>query len=327
MTLMTIDPETLLRAYSVGLFPMADSREAEEVFWVEPRDRAILPLKGFHLSRSLKKTLRRDVFAFRCNTAFSQVVAHCAAAAPDREESWINGEIRESYALLSRLGHAHSVECWQDDRLVGGLYGVSIGRVFCGESMFSLTDNASKAALAALVAAMRIGGFQLLDCQFMTDHLASLGAIEMTQDDYIDLLDDALTGSRFARPGARSAQQRPDRPRLAGTIATGRLLEPLAAGETAAQTYSPISSSKSSIVGSGRAGAGREGAGRAGGGLAEPGEPSLPDAFALLLADGDEGAAALADRASGAASESAEAAISASSSPGKRIAQFLSQTS
>ncbi len=308
---MTIDPETLLRAYSIGLFPMADSREAEDVFWVEPRDRAILPLKKFHMSRSLRKTLRRDIFELRCNHAFADVVQHCAAAAPDREESWINQSIHKSYQLLHHIGHAHSVECWQQGRLVGGLYGVSLGKVFCGESMFSLADNASKTALAALVTAMRMAGFQLLDCQFMTDHLASLGATEIRQEDYITMLDKALTGSRFAKADTR--------PKLG---VTG--LE-----NAKADGYPSTSSSKSSMVGSGSVGAsGADGAGAAGAGA---GEPSLPAAFAELLgAAGSEFAGALSDDAvvSGdVESASATGSVIISSSPGKRIAQFLSQTS
>jgi leucyl/phenylalanyl-tRNA--protein transferase len=174
-------------------FPMADSRDADEVFWVEPKMRAILPLDGFRLTRSLAKTLRNDNFRVTRDTAFSRVVAACAETQPDRPDTWINPQIERAYAALHARGHAHSIECWQGDALAGGLYGVRLGRAFFGESMFSRTSNASKVALAHLVARLREGGFALLDCQFMTDHLASLGAIEIAKDDYAALLDAALS--------------------------------------------------------------------------------------------------------------------------------------
>ncbi len=183
-----LDPELLLRAYSIGVFPMADSRDAHEVFWVEPRRRAIIPIGGFRASRKLIKTIRSGTFRVTRDTAFAAVVRHCA----EREETWINAEIERSYNRLHRLGHAHSIECWQDESLVGGLYGVRLGAAFFGESMFSLRRDASKVALAWLVARLWVGGFQLLDCQFMTEHLRSLGAIEIGQKDYVSMLSAAL---------------------------------------------------------------------------------------------------------------------------------------
>jgi leucyl/phenylalanyl-tRNA--protein transferase len=186
-----IDPELLLRAYAIGVFPMADAREAEEVFWVEPKRRAILPLDRFRLSRSLKKTLRAGAFQVTRDAAFAEVVRRCA----DREETWINGEIEESYRLLHLRGHAHSIECWQDGVLAGGLYGVNLGAAFFGESMFSLRRDASKVALAWLVARLKVGGYRLLDCQFITDHLRSLGAVEIGQEDYLTLLAEALSAA------------------------------------------------------------------------------------------------------------------------------------
>ena len=183
-----IPPELLLKAYRAGIFPMADSRDDPEVFWVEPRMRAILPLDGFHLSRSLARTLRRGRFTVTCNAAFDSVIDACAAPRPDAEESWISRRIRESYRRLHAIGHAHSIEAWTEGRLVGGLYGVGFARVFCGESMFSRTNDASKVALAWLVAALRRAGAELLDCQFTTPHLASLGAVEIPQERYLDLL-------------------------------------------------------------------------------------------------------------------------------------------
>jgi leucyl/phenylalanyl-tRNA--protein transferase len=184
-----IAPDLLLLAYRSGIFPMADHRDDPEVFWVEPRRRAILPLDGFHMSRSLARTLRRGRFAVTCNAAFAEVMLGCAAPRRDSGgESWISHRIAASYQLLHDLGHAHSLECWQDGKLVGGLYGVGFDRVFCGESMFSRVPDASKVAMAWLVAALRRGGGDLLDCQFITPHLASLGAVEISQRRYVALL-------------------------------------------------------------------------------------------------------------------------------------------
>lgn len=181
---------------------MADSRDADEVYWVEPKMRAILPLDGFQLSRSLAKTLRSDRFRVTRDTAFGQVVGACAETRPDRPDTWINPAIESAYGELHRRHHAHSIECWQDGKLIGGLYGVRLGRAFFGESMFSRVSNASKVALAHLVARMKTGGFTLLDCQFMTDHLASLGAIEISKDDYTSLLDAALSSVGLAGAGS-----------------------------------------------------------------------------------------------------------------------------
>jgi leucyl/phenylalanyl-tRNA--protein transferase len=184
-----IDPDLLLKAYSIGVFPMSDSREAADVFWVEPKMRAILPLDGFRMSRSLRKTIRSGQFRVTRDTAFAGVMRHCA----NREETWINSPIESSFNHLHRLGHAHSIECWHDEQLVGGLYGVKLGGAFFGESMFSLRPDASKVALAWLVARLRVGNFRLLDCQFMTDHLRSLGALEIPQKTYVSLLEVALS--------------------------------------------------------------------------------------------------------------------------------------
>jgi leucyl/phenylalanyl-tRNA---protein transferase len=199
----------LMLAYRSGIFPMADSRDDPDVFWVEPRERAILPLDGFHCSRSLARSLRRGRFRVTCNTAFAQVIDLCAGPrrsknAADTGESWISARIVASYLELHRLGHAHSIECWQDDaggtaRLVGGLYGVGFARVFCGESMFSHVSDASKVALAWLVVALRHAGAELLDCQFTTPHLASLGSVEISQERYVELL------KRAQRPYAGGA--------------------------------------------------------------------------------------------------------------------------
>ena len=186
-----IPPATLLLAYRSGIFPMADRRDDPEIFWVEPRLRAVLPLDGLHCSRSLARALRRESFEVSCNRAFAEVIEGCAAPRAGHPESWISERIAASYRVLHQAGHAHSIECWAGGHLVGGLYGVAFDRVFCGESMFSLAPNASKVALAWLVAALTIAGAQLLDCQFMTEHLASLGAVEITQARYLALLGEA----------------------------------------------------------------------------------------------------------------------------------------
>lgn len=261
-----IDPALLLLAYRGGVFPMADSRDDPEIFWVEPKRRGILPLDSFRCSHSLARTLRRGKFTVTCNRAFAQVLEACAAprrassedtGQSEGGETWISARIAASYRELHRLGHAHSIECWMAGELVGGLYGVGFERVFCGESMFSLVPDASKVALAWLVASMRIGGAELLDCQFITSHLASLGAIEIPQKRYLALLREAI---RPREPGL------PPQSGLAG------------------------------------AGAGTGASGSAAGVAL-----SLPDAFGVLL-----GAAKSAGF---------------SSSPGKFIAQSLTQTS
>ncbi len=184
-----LDPRMLLRGYAAGIFPMADSRNAGDIFWVEPRNRAIIPLDTFHLSRSLAKRVRSDRFIVTCDQAFHQVLLACA----DRDETWINQVIERATLGLHAVGHAHSIECWHDGDLVGGLYGVKLGRAFFGESMFSLMTDASKVALAWLVARLKIGHFTLLDCQFMTPHLASLGATTVSRDRYVELLSAALS--------------------------------------------------------------------------------------------------------------------------------------
>ncbi len=178
----------LLLAYRSGIFPMADTRDDKEVFWVEPRRRAVLPLDQFHCSHSLAKVLRRGTFQVTCNQAFAQVIEACAAPRRDTEETWISGRIAASYIGLHEQGQAHSIECWQAGELVGGLYGVGFDRVFCGESMFSRRTDASKVALAWLVAALRRAQCRLLDCQFITSHLASMGAAEISQKHYLELL-------------------------------------------------------------------------------------------------------------------------------------------
>jgi leucyl/phenylalanyl-tRNA--protein transferase len=184
----------LLRGYAAGIFPMADSRHAGDIFWVEPRSRAIIPLDGFHQSHSLSKRVRSGRFSVTCDKAFHQVLLACA----DREETWINSAIERATIGLHSVGHAHSIECWHEGQLVGGLYGVKLGRAYFGESMFSRMADASKVALAWLVARLKVGHFTLLDCQFMTPHLASLGATTVSRDHYVGLLGSALSSAGVA---------------------------------------------------------------------------------------------------------------------------------
>lgn len=195
-----LDPGLVLRAYAMGVFPMAEHRYDRSVYWVEPKLRAILPLDGFRLSRSLRKTLRAERFRITADRAFADILRLCAESAPDRPETWINGSIERVFLRLHALGHAHSIECWDGDRLAGGLYGLALGRAFFGESMVTRVRDASKVAMAALVARLRVGGFMLLDCQFMTEHLASLGAVEVQRDDYVALLGAALGAGDPASP-------------------------------------------------------------------------------------------------------------------------------
>src|SRR5207248_9268731 len=185
-----LDPRLLLQGYATGIFPMADSRDADELFWVEPRNRAIIPLDRFHVSRSLNRTIRSGKFAVTRDRDFAGVIAGCA----DREETWINAELERAMLALHGSGHADSIEVWQAGELAGGVYGVKLGRAFFGESMFSRARDASKVALAWLVARLKVGNFTLLDCQFMTEHLASLGAVSVTRETYVALLAAALGG-------------------------------------------------------------------------------------------------------------------------------------
>ena len=185
-----LDPRLLLQGYAAGIFPMADSRDAADLFWVEPRSRAIIPLDKFHMSRSLRRAIRSGRFSVSLDRDFHGVVVACA----NREETWINADIERAMLALHQSGHAHSVEVWQAGALVGGLYGVKLGRAFFGESMFSRSTDASKVALAWLVARLKVGGYTLLDCQFMTPHLASLGAVNVPRKTYVSLLSAALGG-------------------------------------------------------------------------------------------------------------------------------------
>lgn len=194
-----LTPEILLQAYAKGLFPMAEDRNDPRLFWVDPDVRGIIPLETFHVPRRLLRKVRQDLFEVRTDSAFLTVIEACATPAPGRWTTWINDEIVALYTGLHAMDHAHSVECWREDRLLGGLYGVSLGGVFFGESMFNFETDASKVALVHLVARLKYGGYRMLDTQFVTKHLSGFGAIEVRRADYRRRLTDALgTAGDFA---------------------------------------------------------------------------------------------------------------------------------
>jgi leucyl/phenylalanyl-tRNA---protein transferase len=192
-----LTPELLLRAYAAGIFPMAESADDPELFWVDPVRRGILPLDKFHMPRRLARTVRSDRFTVVCDRDFAGVMEGCAEPTPDRPQTWINDEIFRVYTALYAEGHAHSVEAYSGDRLVGGLYGVVLGGAFFGESMFSRVTDASKVALAHLVARLIRGGFRLLDTQFVTEHLQRFGAVEISRAHYRRMLAEALNTAAY----------------------------------------------------------------------------------------------------------------------------------
>ncbi|MBF0251361.1 MAG: leucyl/phenylalanyl-tRNA--protein transferase [Alphaproteobacteria bacterium] len=190
-----LTPEILVRAYAAGIFPMSEARDDPSLFWVDPEIRGIIPLDGLHISKSLRKILRKGPFTVTADAAFPRVIEECAAPRPGQDGTmgtWINDEIINAYCEMAGLGLAHSVEVWLDGELVGGLYGVHLKSAFMGESMFSRAPNASKVALAHLVARLRLGGFTLLDTQFLTEHLATMGAVEISGREYIERLERAF---------------------------------------------------------------------------------------------------------------------------------------
>ncbi len=187
-----ITPQVLLKAYAAGIFPMAESADDPALYWIEPEERGVFPLDGLVISRSLRKAVRQRLFEIRIDTAFEQVMRACAEKTGTRKETWINSRILSLYGQLHRMGFCHSVESWQDGKLVGGLYGVKIGAAFFGESMFSRATDASKVALVHLVARLNAGGFRLLDTQFLNPHLERMGAVAIAKKDYHALLDPAL---------------------------------------------------------------------------------------------------------------------------------------
>ncbi len=207
-----VTPDLMLRAYRAGLFPMAETRGGDRLYWLDPEQRGILPLDRFHLPRRLRRTLANGGFTITSDVAFAAVIAGCAAPAEGREDTWINRDIERLFTALYARGHAHSIEVWLDDALVGGLYGVVLGGAFFGESMFSTARDASKVALVHLVARLRLGGFTLLDTQFVTSHLSQFGACEVPRDAYKAMLEAAV------RAGARWLSE-PDAAALRGELA------------------------------------------------------------------------------------------------------------
>jgi leucyl/phenylalanyl-tRNA---protein transferase len=197
---MELTPQLLLHAYSLGIFPMAEGKDDPDVVWMEPKQRGVIPLDAFHISKSLSKAIAKNDYQIRLNNDFEAVVDACA----ERDETWINATIRQGYMRLFDVGHAHSIEVWRDDNLIGGVYGVSLGAAFFGESMFSRETNGSKIALAYLVAHLRKCGFMLCDTQYLTEHLASLGAVEIERDEYIERLNLAVQApesfQRYSEP-------------------------------------------------------------------------------------------------------------------------------
>jgi len=189
-----ISAELIIHAYAQGIFPMAENAKSDDVYWVDPESRGIIPLDNFHLPRKLARKIRQKPFDIRIDTNFLKVIEGCAASVvmQDRKETWINDQIISLYAQLFEKGYVHTVECWQENQLVGGLYGVSIGGAFCGESMFHTVTDASKVALAYLVARLKAGGYNLLDTQFVTPHLSQFGATEISRLDYKSKLQEAL---------------------------------------------------------------------------------------------------------------------------------------
>jgi leucyl/phenylalanyl-tRNA---protein transferase len=187
-----ITPEILLRAYAAGIFPMAEDADDPTLFWVEPRERGVLPLDAFHVSRRLARTVRSDLFEVRVDSDFDAVIEGCAGVMVGRDKTWINARIRRLYGELFDLGHCHTVEAYRDGRLVGALYGVRLGAAFFGESMFHAERDASKVALVHLAGRLRAGGFRLLDTQFVTDHLVQFGAVELPRNAYKRLLREAI---------------------------------------------------------------------------------------------------------------------------------------
>lgn len=190
---LEITPEVLLKAYACGIFPMAESADDPGLYWIEPEKRGVMPLDGFHVPRRLARLVRQDRFEVRVDSDFCGVMDGCAAPSPGRQRTWINGRIRQLYTALSAMGQAHSVETWLDGELVGGLYGVRLAGAFFGESMFSRVRDASKVALVHLAGRLRLGGFTLLDAQFITEHLSQFGAVEISRRQYQAELDRALT--------------------------------------------------------------------------------------------------------------------------------------
>ena len=217
-----ITPQVLLKAYACGIFPMAEAADDPALYWIEPQARGVLPLDAVHVGKRLKRTVRQDRFEVRIDTDFFGVIGGCGAAREGRETTWINDKIRKLYFDLYDLGHCHTVECWREGKLVGGIYGVALGGAFFGESMFSYETDASKVALVHLAGRLIAGGFTLLDCQFVTEHLRQFGTVEIDRTEFHRRLDAALpaTADFNALPKVTSGAEVLDR--IAAASKTGR---------------------------------------------------------------------------------------------------------
>lgn len=241
--MIEITPQVLLKAYACGIFPMAESAEDNALYWIEPERRGILPLDQVHVPRRLARTIRKGGFEVRIDHDFEAVIEGCAGPRLGRRSTWINGRIRGLYAELFALGHCHTVEVWQDDRLVGGLYGVHLGRAFFGESMFSRARDASKIALIYLIARLKYGGFVLLDTQFVTEHLAGFGAVEVSRPEFQRLLEGALACGIAGAAGLGGAALGA----AAAAGATGAADVAAAAGAAAGGAFSLLSEEVSGV--------------------------------------------------------------------------------
>jgi leucyl/phenylalanyl-tRNA--protein transferase len=224
-----LTPALLLRAYAEGIFPMAESRDDPALYWVSPEKRGVIPLNGFHVPRRLARVVKSDRFTVTRDTAFVDVMRACAAPRPGHPQSWINAEIIRLYTALHVAGYAHSVECWRDGELAGGLYGVHLGAAFFGESMFSRRTDASKVALVHLVATLKLGGFTLLDTQFLTPHLAHFGAVEIAREIYMEELRKAIAGAGYW-PASSGSAVRPSLSEESGDSTLAGALDATAAG-------------------------------------------------------------------------------------------------
>jgi leucyl/phenylalanyl-tRNA---protein transferase len=248
--MIEITPQVLLKAYACGIFPMAESAEDNALYWIEPERRGILPLDRVHVPRRLARTIRQGGFEVRIDNNFDAVIAGCAAPRAGRRGTWINGRIRSLYADLFVLGHCHTVEVWEGDELIGGLYGVHLGRAFFGESMFSKARDASKIALVYLVARLKFGGFELLDTQFVTGHLARFGAIEVGRAEFQRLLETALYCPRNGNVGGGGEA---GRGRLSGAL--GATAAGFGGGAAAAAGFGAGAAAGASAAGASAAGA------------------------------------------------------------------------
>ena len=302
--MIEITPQVLLKAYACGIFPMAESADDNALYWIEPERRGILPLDRLHVPRRLARTIRQGGFEVRIDNDFEAVIDGCAAPRAGRRSTWINGRIRNLYAELFAMRHCHTVEVWDDGELIGGLYGVHLGRAFFGESMFSKASDASKIALVYLVARLKFGGFELLDTQFLTGHLARFGAIEVGRAEFQRLLEAALYCPKMGNVDGGGA----------GLGRGGRLGGAVGAGAGACAAAGAWAGAEAGLAaGAGLGGGGGAACAAVGAGASGAGEAAAGASAAGASAAGAEGAAAFCSLPAGAA--------------GSFVLQLVSQTS